>query len=101
MLFLDPDAVDRVLIRAHTELQRLNEGLPIGAQVAELLGPILGAVRMAGLSIARTGVVDGDCCIDRSIQQSPSHNNERRERACVLQTVLHLGHGPDDHVPTR
>jgi SAM-dependent methyltransferase len=58
---LDPGAVDRVLIRAHTELQRLNEELQMGAQVAELLDPILRAVRTAGLSIARPRVVDVGC----------------------------------------
>ena len=58
---LDPAAVDRILIRVHTELQRLNEELQMAAQVAELIDPILRAVRMAGLSIARPRVVDIGC----------------------------------------
>ncbi|MEU7528378.1 class I SAM-dependent methyltransferase [Saccharothrix sp. NPDC042600] len=42
---LDPVAVDRLLVRVHTELQRLNEELHMAERFAELLVPLLGAVR--------------------------------------------------------
>ncbi|MFK4225312.1 class I SAM-dependent methyltransferase [Streptomyces sp. NPDC019890] len=44
---LDPYAVDRRLVAVHTELQRLSEELRIGDRIAELLRPILAAVRTA------------------------------------------------------
>jgi SAM-dependent methyltransferase len=45
--FLDPVAVDRLLIRVHTELQRLNEELHMAQRFAELLVPMLTAIRMS------------------------------------------------------
>src|SRR5262249_1523957 len=47
--FLDPAAVDRLLIRAHTELQRLSEEFEHGRRVAELLHPLLDAFRREGV----------------------------------------------------
>ncbi|ATY11968.1 class I SAM-dependent methyltransferase [Amycolatopsis sp. AA4] len=55
---LDPAAVDRLLIRVHTELQRLNEEVRMAQRFAELLVPILAAVRAAGI---RPRVVDVGC----------------------------------------
>ncbi|MBB1158383.1 class I SAM-dependent methyltransferase [Amycolatopsis dendrobii] len=55
---LDPAAVDRLLIRAHTELQRLNEEVRMAQRFAELLAPILAAVRARGI---RPRVVDIGC----------------------------------------
>ncbi|WP_405943104.1 class I SAM-dependent methyltransferase [Streptomyces sp. NBC_00207] len=42
---LDPDAVDRLLISVHTELQRLSEELRIGERLVQLLGPLFTAIR--------------------------------------------------------
>ncbi|WP_369214113.1 class I SAM-dependent methyltransferase [Streptomyces flavofungini] len=42
---LDPCAVDRLLIRVHTELQRLSEELRIGERLVHLLGPLFTAIR--------------------------------------------------------
>ena len=43
---LDPTAVDRLLIRVHCELQGLSEEFQHGARVAELLRPLLEALRL-------------------------------------------------------
>jgi SAM-dependent methyltransferase len=56
--FLDPVAVDRLLVRVHTELQRLNEELHMAQRFAELLVPMLTAIR-ASESCLR--VVDIGC----------------------------------------
>ncbi|MGM1060077.1 class I SAM-dependent methyltransferase [Saccharothrix sp. Mg75] len=56
--FLDPVAVDRLLVRVHTELQRLNEELHMARRFAELLVPVLAAVRATG---SRLRVVDVGC----------------------------------------
>ncbi|MCF3120788.1 class I SAM-dependent methyltransferase [Streptomyces arenae] len=45
---LDPHAVDRLLIRVHTEMQRLSEELRIGDRLLHLLGPLLDAARASG-----------------------------------------------------
>ncbi|MFJ1754816.1 class I SAM-dependent methyltransferase [Kitasatospora sp. NPDC088134] len=45
---LDPDAVDRLLIRVHTELQRLSEELRIGRRLVHLIGPLSTAIRATG-----------------------------------------------------
>src|ERR1700754_2337830 len=55
---LDPVAVDRLLVRVHTELQRLNEELPMAQRFAELLVPMLAAVRAGWV---RPRVVDIGC----------------------------------------
>ena len=56
--FLDPLAVDQLLIRVHTELQRLNEELHMAQRFAELLVPMLAAIRASG---SRLRVVDIGC----------------------------------------
>ncbi|MFB8027445.1 class I SAM-dependent methyltransferase [Streptomyces sp. NPDC056465] len=58
---LDPDTVDRVLVRVHTELQRLSEELRIGERLGAVLGPLFTAIREA---TGRTGpfrLVDIGC----------------------------------------
>lgn len=62
---LDASAVERVLVRTHTELQRLNEELRIAEQLAELLVPLLAAVADAG---ERPRVVDIGCGIGYAIR---------------------------------
>ncbi|HEY9472348.1 MAG TPA: class I SAM-dependent methyltransferase [Mycobacteriales bacterium] len=44
---LDAQAVDRLYVRVHTELQRLGEELHMARRFAELLVPVLAAVRAA------------------------------------------------------
>lgn len=46
---LDSRAVDDLLIRVHTELQRLSEEFEHGRRVAELLRPLLDALREGGV----------------------------------------------------
>ena len=62
---LDTSEVDRLLVRTHTELQRLNEELRIAEQLAELLGPLLTAVADRG---ERPRVVDVGCGIGYAIR---------------------------------
>jgi SAM-dependent methyltransferase len=62
---LDASGVERVLLRAHTELQRLNEELRIAEQLAELLGPLLSSVVDCG---ERPRVVDIGCGIGYAIR---------------------------------
>ncbi|CAM5233464.1 hypothetical protein GCM10010329_62530 [Streptomyces spiroverticillatus] len=57
---LDPVAVDRRLVAVHTELQRLSEELRLGARVAEVLRPLLAALR-AGEVAGPLRVVDVGC----------------------------------------
>ncbi|MFJ5552173.1 class I SAM-dependent methyltransferase [Streptomyces sp. NPDC093225] len=45
---LDPQAVDRLLISVHTELQRLSEELRIGERLVQLLRPVFAAIRATG-----------------------------------------------------
>jgi SAM-dependent methyltransferase len=45
---LDPAAVDRLLVRVHCEMQRISEEFQHGQRVAELLRPLLDALRAAG-----------------------------------------------------
>ena len=46
---LDPDAVDHTLITAHCEMQRISEEFQHGKRVAELLKPLLNALRDEGV----------------------------------------------------
>ncbi|MEV6842452.1 class I SAM-dependent methyltransferase [Actinoplanes sp. NPDC051411] len=57
---LDGPAVERLLVRTHTELQRLNEELRIAEQLARLLAALLAAVSRRG---ERPRVVDVGCGI--------------------------------------
>jgi SAM-dependent methyltransferase len=56
--FLDPEAVDQLLVRVHTELQRLNEELHMAQRFAEILLPVLSAIRTGE---TRIRVVDIGC----------------------------------------
>ncbi|MEV6209009.1 class I SAM-dependent methyltransferase [Kitasatospora sp. NPDC051914] len=58
---LDPLAVDRRLVAVHTELQRLSEELRIGDRLADLLVPLLAAVRAERADAAPLRVVDIGC----------------------------------------
>jgi SAM-dependent methyltransferase len=62
---LDALAVDQLLVRTHTELQRLNEELRIAEQLAELLAPLLTAVARSG---ERPRIVDVGCGIGYAIR---------------------------------
>jgi 2-polyprenyl-3-methyl-5-hydroxy-6-metoxy-1,4-benzoquinol methylase len=46
---LDPAAVDKILITSHCEMQRMSEEFQHGKRVAELLKPILNALREGGV----------------------------------------------------
>lgn len=46
---LDPEEVDRLLVTAHCEMQRISEEFQHGRRVANLLKPILEALRDAGV----------------------------------------------------
>ncbi|WP_432016804.1 class I SAM-dependent methyltransferase [Streptomyces hydrogenans] len=58
---LDPDAVDRLLISVHTELQRLSEELRIGERLVHVLGPIFTAIRSTGAQPGPYRLVDVGC----------------------------------------
>lgn len=57
---LDPDAVDRRLIRVHCEMQRISEEFQHGQRVAELLRPVLEALRATGV-VRPIRIVDVGC----------------------------------------
>jgi SAM-dependent methyltransferase len=63
---LEPDPVDRLLVRVHTELQRLGEELHIVRRFVELLGPLLAVARAAGSRDLR--VVDVGCGVGHVIR---------------------------------
>lgn len=56
---LDPHAVDALLIRVHCEMQRMSEELQHGRRAAELLRPLIAALREQGC--ARIRLVDVGC----------------------------------------
>ncbi|MER7766554.1 class I SAM-dependent methyltransferase [Kitasatospora sp. NPDC096140] len=58
---LDPDAVDRLLVGVHTELQRLSEELRIGDRLVHLLGPLFDAIRADGGRPGPYRLVDVGC----------------------------------------
>lgn len=58
---LQPEYVDRLLVRVHVELQRLGEELHMAHRFAELLRPVLATARAAGGG--RLRVVDIGCGI--------------------------------------
>jgi SAM-dependent methyltransferase len=62
---LDESAVDRLLVRTHTELQRINEELRLAEQMADLIRPLLAAVAAGG---DRARVVDVGCGIGYAIR---------------------------------
>ena len=57
---LDPQAVDELLVTVHCEMQRLSEEFQHGRRAAELLNPILRAIREVN-SNKRLRVVDIGC----------------------------------------
>jgi SAM-dependent methyltransferase len=57
---LDPDAVDRRLVRVHCEMQRISEEFQHGQRVAELLRPMLQALRSTGV-VRPIRIVDVGC----------------------------------------
>jgi SAM-dependent methyltransferase len=57
---LDPVAVDRLLVGVHIEMQRLSEEFQHGQRVAELLRPVLEAIRARGVA-GPLRVVDVGC----------------------------------------
>ncbi len=56
---LDPDAVDRLLFRAHAEIQRLSEEFCQGERIWKVLGPLVEILRRQGVNPIR--VVDVGC----------------------------------------
>jgi len=58
---LDPRAVDTVLLRAHTELQRLHEEFQHGRRVLRLLLPLISACRTQGGHEGPLRIVDLGC----------------------------------------
>lgn len=63
---LEPEPVDRLLVRVHTELQRLGEELHIVRRFAELLGPLLAVARSTGSRDLR--VVDIGCGVGHVVR---------------------------------
>ena len=63
---LEPASVDRLLVRVHTELQRLGEELHMVPRFIEILRPMLDAARAAGSG--RLRVVDIGCGIGHVIR---------------------------------
>ena len=62
--FLDPEAVDRLLVAVHCEMQSMSEEFQHGRRVLELITPLLDAFESEGLSAARgrrLRVVDLGC----------------------------------------
>lgn len=57
---LDPQAIDRLLVSIHCEMQRISEEFQHGRRVAELLNPILHTLRGASVAGPRR-VVDIGC----------------------------------------
>lgn len=63
---LDPRRVDALLVRVHTELQRLSEELRMGERLAEVLVPLIAVVRQADAEPIR--IVDVGCGLGYSIR---------------------------------
>lgn len=62
--FLDPDAVDRLLVAVHCEMQSMSEEFQHGRRVLEILTPLLGAFESEGSNGTRDRrlrVVDLGC----------------------------------------
>ncbi len=63
---LDPGAVDRELVAAHRELQRLNEEFQQGARLRAVLRPLVALAQAQGL--ARPRIVDVGCGIGFAVR---------------------------------
>lgn len=57
---LDPSAIERLLVTVHCEMQRMSEEFQHGRRMAQLLNPLLDAIRAPG-SRRRVTVVDIGC----------------------------------------
>ena len=57
---LDPSAMDRLLVTVHCEMQRMSEEFQHGQRMAQLLNPLLDAIRAQGRR-RRISVVDIGC----------------------------------------
>lgn len=68
---LDEEAVDRLLFRAHAEIQRLSEEFCQGRRVWTLLGPLVTVLRSRGVSPIR--VVDVGCGLGYVIRWLARH----------------------------
>ncbi|GGP76732.1 class I SAM-dependent methyltransferase [Streptomyces melanogenes] len=64
---LDPDAVDRLLVSVHAELQRLSEELRIGERLVHLLGPLFQAIRSTS-GPGRYRLVDVGCGLGYAVR---------------------------------
>ena len=71
---LDPAAIDRLLISAHAEIQRISEEFSHGLRVAALLHPLLEALR-EGREGAPLRVVDVGCGTGYVIRWLASHGD--------------------------
>lgn len=69
---LDPSVVDATLLRAHGELQRLSEEMQQGRRVADVLGPLLAAVRRTS-GRQRPRVVDVGCGLGHVVRWLAYH----------------------------
>jgi SAM-dependent methyltransferase len=58
---LDPEAVDRILITSHCEMQRISEEFQHGQRVLELLQPLLITIREASAFERTLRIVDIGC----------------------------------------
>jgi SAM-dependent methyltransferase len=75
---LDPEACDRMLLRAHTELQRLSEELLQADRARQLLVPMLQALRAAGVA-PPLRVVDVGCGLGYLVRALAAHGRLGRD----------------------
>ena len=69
---LDPDAIDRLLVTVHREMQRISEEFQHGRRVAELLNPILQGLRDSRID-GPLRVVDIGCGIGFVVRWLTAH----------------------------
>ncbi len=65
--FLDPVAVDRLLLRVNWEMQRLAQEFHHGARILELLQPVIAAIRAGGRRLPLR-IVDVGCGIGYAVR---------------------------------
>lgn len=70
---LEPEAVDKLLIAAHCEIQRISEEFQHGRRAAELLKPILKALRQGGVQ-RKIRIVDIGCGTGFVLRWLAAHN---------------------------
>jgi SAM-dependent methyltransferase len=71
---LDPDYVDRLLVRVHCEMQRLSEEFQHGRRVLELVQPMLAALKNHGIAPPYR-IVDIGCGTGFVIRWLAAHGN--------------------------